>query len=114
MKRQKNVTYHPDLLERVEKLADHTERLNVRLDRITLWMEQSRLQDLLMNYTQPRRVFWLNLLAGLSRGLGLTLGTAIVISLLSILLSELSHIPYISDTIQQLKKIVDHSSPHPR
>jgi hypothetical protein len=113
MKRQKMI-YHPDLIERVEKLADQTERLNARLDRITLWMEQSRLQDLLINYTQPRRVFWLNLLAGLSRGLGLTLGTAIVISLLSILLSELSHIPYISDTIQQLKKIVDDSSPQNR
>ncbi|GGA32308.1 hypothetical protein GCM10007416_01100 [Kroppenstedtia guangzhouensis] len=49
-------------------------------------------------------------MAGLARGLGLTLGTAIVLSLLSILLSKLADFPFLTDTIRSLKSIIDHSS----
>ncbi|GGE22805.1 hypothetical protein GCM10011571_26110 [Marinithermofilum abyssi] len=95
----------------VDRLAAETRRLNRQVQSVTDWMETARMQDLLQNYSSPVRVFWINLLAGLARGLGLTLGTAIVLSLLSILLSKLSGVPFFSDTLRDLKELIDHATP---
>ncbi|MCS1350580.1 DUF5665 domain-containing protein [Mechercharimyces sp. CAU 1602] len=105
------MTEYPEWIRKTEKLTEETDQLNQHLHKLSLWMEQSRVQDLLFHYTDPKRVIWINLLAGLSRGLGLTIGTAIVISLLSILLSQLSDLPFLTDTISELKSIVDQSTP---
>lgn len=94
----------------LDELVEETEQMNQRLGMIFRWMEEARMRDVLQNYAKPARVFWINFLAGLARGLGLTLGTAIVLSLLSILLSKLANLPFLTDMIRDLKSIVDHSS----
>lgn len=94
----------------LDELVRETELMNRRLGVFSRWVEQMRMRDVLQNYGKPSRVIWINFLAGLARGLGLTLGTAIVLSLLSILLSTLADFPFLTDTIRNLKSIVDHSS----
>ncbi len=78
----------------LDDLVRETERMNRRLGMLSRWVEQMRMRDVLQNYGKPSRVIWIQFLAGLARGLGLTLGTAIVLSLLSILLSKLADFPF--------------------
>jgi hypothetical protein len=77
-------------------------RLNERMDKIALFLEDIRLADVIQNYTAPRKLLWINFLAGLARGLGLTIGTAIVLWILGSILSQFLSIPIIGDYIRQL------------
>lgn len=98
----KIIEKHGQTLEKVEKL-------NSRLDRIGFALEKARINDILLNYTNPHRVFWMNVLVGIGRGLGLTLGTVIVLSLLGILFQQFVDLPLIGEWISDLMKYIDPS-----
>lgn len=91
---------HGQTLEKVEKLDD-------KLDRIGIALEKSKINDILLNYTNPHRVFWINILVGIGRGLGLTIGTVIVLSLLGIILQQFVDLPLIGEWIGNIIKYVD-------
>jgi hypothetical protein len=96
------------LLERMDRLLEEMQqvrKLNERMDKIALFLEDIRLADVIQNYTAPRKLLWTNFLAGLARGLGLTIGTAIVLAVLGAVLKEFLSIPFIGDFV---KKIVDY------
>ncbi|MGG1661754.1 DUF5665 domain-containing protein [Brevibacillus sp. NRS-1366] len=76
--------------------------LNERMHKVAMFLEDIRLADVIQNYTAPRKLLWINFLAGLARGLGLTIGTAIVLALLGSLLTQFLSIPIIGDFIRQL------------
>jgi hypothetical protein len=77
------------------------------MDKIALFLEDIRLADVIQNYTAPRKLLWINFLAGLSRGLGLTIGTAIVLGLFGYILKQFLSIPIIGDYIGQLVDYVN-------
>ncbi len=62
----------------------------------------------------PKKLFWLNFLSGLAKGLGLTIGTAIVLTVLFKLTQHIIslNIPYItvwiSEWIGQISSLVPH------
>ncbi len=71
-----------DMKEHPFELRHEVKRLNTRLDKIADTLEKAEFLDLIENYTNPRKRVISNFIAGLSRGLGLTVGTAIVLALL--------------------------------
>lgn len=96
----KIIEKHGQTLEKVDKL-------NNRLDRIGIALEKARINDILLNYTNPHRVFWINVLVGIGRGLGLTLGTVIVLSLLGLVFQQFVDLPLIGEWISDLRKYID-------
>lgn len=93
------------LLEKIDRLLDElhqVRQVNERMDKIAIFLEDIRLADVIQNYTAPRKLLWTNFLAGLARGLGLTIGTAIVLGILGWLLSQFLSIPIIGDYVKQL------------
>lgn len=96
----------PDrLIQELEKAVEELQQvrqLNATLHKIGLYLEDIRFADIVLNYTTPRRLIWTNFVAGLARGLGLTIGTAIVLALLGSLLSKFLSIPIIGDYIKEI------------
>ncbi|MBO8171170.1 MAG: hypothetical protein H0Z33_04665 [Bacillaceae bacterium] len=78
------------------------QNLNKRLDKLAITMEEMKLGDILRNYNRPRRVFAINFLAGLARGLGLTVGTAIVLAIAGFILSKFLSVPVIGEYISNI------------
>lgn len=101
--RQDRVNEHPF------ELRHEVKRLNTRLDSIAETLEKSQMKDMIENYTSPKKRIIANLSAGLARGLGLTLGTALVLGLLGYILSLFVDIPMIGDLISDLKGYVEQS-----
>ncbi|MED0672009.1 DUF5665 domain-containing protein [Aneurinibacillus aneurinilyticus] len=64
--------------------------------------EKSRIADFIENYQKPGRVIWINMLAGVSRGVGLTIGTAIIIFIAVYILSFFVSMPLVGKYIAQL------------
>lgn len=98
------------LLAKVDRLMEELQevrKLNERMDKIALFLEDIRLADIVQNYTAPRKLIWTNFLAGLARGLGLTIGTAIVLGLLGYILKQFLSVPIIGDYIAQLVDYVN-------
>jgi hypothetical protein len=76
----------------------YKQRLNWLSDRT----EKSRITDFIENYQNPKRVIWINILAGVSRGVGLTIGTALIIALVVYVLSFFVSMPLVGKYIAQL------------
>lgn len=64
--------------------------------------EKSRITDFIENYQKPGRVIWINMLAGVSRGVGMTIGTAIIIAIAVYVLSFFVSMPLVGEYIAQL------------
>lgn len=86
----------------VTVLAEQIERLRATLDRLHL-SEYVKLLD------RPWQLVWLNLLAGVARGLGTAIGFTLLGALLIYILqrSFLQNLPIIGRIIAELVKIVD-------
>ena len=73
---------------------------------------RARLLEYVELVSSPKKLFWLNFLSGLAKGLGLTLGTAIVLTILFKLTQHVIalNIPYItvwvSDWLTQLSTLM--------
>ncbi len=53
--------------------------------------------------SSPARIMWTNFLAGLSHGLGIILGAALVLSLVTFVLSKfLSHLPFVGEFFEAI------------
>lgn len=98
-----NIQEHPF------ELRHEVKKLNTRLDKIANTLEKSEMKDMIENYMNPKKRIIANLTAGLSRGLGLTLGTALVLGLLGYILSFFVNVPMIGDFISDLQGYIDQS-----
>ncbi len=76
--------YSKESFETVKRLYDEFSR--------------ARLLEYIELVNSPKKLFWLNFLSGLAKGLGLTIGTAIVLTLLFKLTQHIIalNIPYIT------------------
>ncbi|WP_246009280.1 DUF5665 domain-containing protein [Brevibacillus fluminis] len=98
-----------ELLQKVDHLLHELQqvrKLNERMDKIAMFLEDIRLADIVQNYTAPRKLIYINFLAGLARGLGLTIGTAIILAILGWLLSQSLTIPIIGDYIKDIMNYI--------
>ncbi|MBE3562107.1 MAG: hypothetical protein IMX05_00045 [Hydrogenibacillus schlegelii] len=91
------------LLERLEILETSLRPI----DRLARALARGEFYDLLTHYTSPRRVIALNLLAGITRGLGITLGATIVFALVLLVLRHFVSLPLIGAYIANLLDLID-------
>ncbi|GAB6927223.1 hypothetical protein JCM10914A_12060 [Paenibacillus sp. JCM 10914] len=98
-----------DIQEHPFELRHEVKKLNTRLDQIANTLEKSEMKDLIDHYMNPKKRIVANLVAGLSRGLGLTVGTAIVLGLLGYILSYFVNVPMIGDFISNLLGYINQS-----
>lgn len=88
-----------------QELLNEVKRLNSRMDRLDRLLQRSELLDIMEIYTNPAKRIRSNLIAGISRGLGMTLGTALVITLAAWFLSRFLSVPIVGDYV---KDIIDY------
>ena len=87
---------------------DESRRLTERLQALALQLEKLRIDDYVELLEKPRRFFVLNFLAGLYRGFGLILGTALMGAVVLFILQRLFllNLPLIGSVIADLIRIV--------
>lgn len=88
------------------ELRHEVKRLNGRLDDIADLLEKAEFKDILENYTSPKKRILTNFMAGMSRGLGLSVGTFVVLGLLGWILSLFVDIPMVGDYIKELQDYI--------
>lgn len=86
---------HPEQLVQKKR----KQRRLVQLSRI---IDSIELIDLLETYTNPKKRFIANFTAGLYRGLGLTIGTAVVLAILGWVTTQFVSIPVIGEFVGQI------------
>lgn len=103
-----------ELVDELENLNDRlqaAQQLNDKLDTVAHFLQRIEWSDILLNYASPRRLLWTNFLAGLARGLGLTIGTALILASLGWFLGQIVTVPIIGDYVRQ---IIDYVESYPR
>ena len=102
----------PDLSETTSSTAytadEELSRLAAVTEQLTRTMEKTRIAEYVQYLHQPWRLIWTNFLIGIARGLGGTLGLAVVIGLLVFFLQHLLmlNLPIISDFIADFIRMV--------
>lgn len=79
-----------------------------QLEKLAYLFERMRLGDYVNNFNRPWRVLYMNLIGGIARGVGLTIGATLVIFILvkiCIALIKLN-IPYLTDALQNVVQVV--------
>lgn len=85
-------------LHAMEESLNHLEQISEKLTRT---MEKTRIAEYVQYLEHPGRLLWTNFLIGVARGLGSTIGLAIIIGFLVFFLQKLLmlNLPIISDFI---------------
>ncbi|KQY93018.1 hypothetical protein ASD24_21785 [Paenibacillus sp. Root52] len=91
-----------DTSEHPFELRHEVKKLNTRLDQIADSLEKAQIKDIIENYTNPKKRIITNFTAGMARGLGLTVGTFVVLGLLGYLLSQFVNMPIVGQYIADL------------
>lgn len=90
-------------------IIEETDSDVVKLGKLVASFEKMKLGEYIQYLGKPWRIVWTNILVGVSRGIGLTLGMAIVIILIIKLLGlfiSLNVFPWLSETSQDLLYII--------
>ncbi|MHA0857870.1 DUF5665 domain-containing protein [Paenibacillus sp. CMAA1364] len=89
------------------ELRHEVKHLNSRLDRIADMLDKIEFKDVIENYNNPKRRIITNFTAGLARGLGLSIGTFVVLGLLGFIMSKFVDLPLIGQYIGDLQKYIE-------
>ena len=79
------------------------------LERLAARLEAIRLADYLELLEKPRKLLWVNFLAGIARGLGFAIGTTIVFAVVIEILRRLIliKIPLINDYLIEIFRLIE-------
>jgi len=72
-----------------------------QLDKLAQRLENSGVEEYVRLSQNTSKILWLNFLSGIARGLGFTLGTAVVLAVLYKIISKLigMNIPYLTELL---------------
>ncbi|SER99532.1 DUF5665 domain-containing protein [Salipaludibacillus aurantiacus] len=90
-----------------EKRQEENERFEKLLDKLEDMTTNGRLKDMAYHFTDKKEVIKVNLMAGVARGVGMTIGTAIFLALLFYILSQAISLPVVGEYIAELMDTVD-------
>lgn len=94
-----------------EKDQSSLDRLNKNIEKLASHFEKATIQDYLRFAGNPWKVLFTNLLAGIMRGFGLAIGATIILAVIMIVLTKiLSHLitlPFIGQQIAALVEMVN-------
>lgn len=103
---EQDLTHQERMIAQLEASLEKLTDMETRLDRWAVFMEKVKIDDLLHNYANPKRLIFVNVLAGLARGLGLTIGTAIILAISGYILNKFISLPIIGEYIANLLDII--------
>ncbi len=92
---------------RDEKTQEEQERMEKLVDRLEEMTTKGHLKDITYHFTNKKEVIKVNLIAGVARGVGLTIGTAIFIGLLIFILSQSVSLPLIGEYIADFLDMIE-------
>ena len=82
--------------------------LEDKVGTLASFMERMKLAEYVELLNNPWRLFWVNFIAGLARGVGIAIGGTLLVALLLYLLSQIAvlNLPLISDFIAEIVRLV--------
>ena len=86
-------------------------KLTARIDKLVMDMEKSKIREYVCYLENPRKVFFSNLLAGLARGFGASIGFTLLAAVLLYVLQKIVrwNLPIIGDFINEIARIVENN-----
>ncbi|EZH66947.1 hypothetical protein DH09_03120 [Bacillaceae bacterium JMAK1] len=90
-----------------EKRNEDITKLEKLIDRLEDMTTSARLKDIAYHFTDKKEVIKVNIIAGVARGVGLTLGTAVVLALFAYIATIFIDMPVIGEWIADLQTEVD-------
>lgn len=97
----------PKKTRKNEEQDENIEKLEQLIDRMEDMTTKSRLKDMAYHFSAKREIIKSNLIAGIARGVGLTIGTAVLLALLGFILAQTVSLPLIGDYLAEFLDIVD-------
>ncbi len=98
---------------RKEKIKENIEEkiINQKLDKLNKILEKSNILELSYILGNKKEIFKRNLIAGISRGIGISIGVSLITAVLIFILRRiiLLNIPIIGDYIADIVEIVEKS-----
>jgi hypothetical protein len=86
-------------------------KLNDKIDKLAAHFEKATIQDYMKIVGNPWKVIGMNLMAGIMRGFGLAIGATIILAVIMIILtkvlSQLITLPLVGQQIAQLVEMVN-------
>lgn len=82
--------------------------LLLKIEELTLSLNKASIAEYIELYRKPRRLFYLNFLAGIIRGFGLAIGFTVVGALFLYILGRIAswNIPIVGEFIAEITRIV--------
>lgn len=95
-----------------DEARQKADRLNYYLEKLVMHLESLRIADYMELLQRPARLIFVNLVAGIARGLGIAIGATLVFALTIEILRRLIllHIPGIGSFIAEIVKIVEETN----
>ncbi|WP_257840052.1 DUF5665 domain-containing protein [Salipaludibacillus agaradhaerens] len=90
-----------------DKRHEENERFEKLLDKLEDMTTKGHLKNMAYHFTNKKEVIKVNLLAGVARGVGLTLGTAIFLGIFFLILYNTVSLPVVGDYIAQLLDMIE-------
>lgn len=86
------------------------DRLEAKVDELALAMEKMKIAEYVEYMNNTRKLLWMNMLAGIARGLGMAVGFTILGALVIIILRRLVllNLPLIGNLIAELVRLVNY------
>ena len=98
-----------------EKESEKLDRMSKSIEKLAAHFEKATIQDYLKFVGNPWRVLLTNLLAGIMRGFGLAIGLTILFAVVMIVLTKiLSHLITLPDIGQMVAQLVEAVNTHLR
>jgi len=85
--------------------------LEKKLEQLALYMEKMKLAEYIDLLHNPKRLIWVNFIAGIARGFGIAIGFTLLGAIAFIILQRLVglNLPLVGDFIAELVKYVQES-----
>lgn len=90
--------------KKIKTFAELTpQEKQTQMEKLAYLFERMRLGDYVNNFNRPWRVFYMNVLCGVGRGVGLTIGVILFIALLvKICITVVHHVPSLKRPFEQV------------
>ena len=88
-----------------------TDRLNIKIQELSHNLERAKILEYVSLMENPKRMLYLNFVAGLARGLGIAVGFSVLGAVAILILRRLVvlNLPLIGDFIAEIIKLVNRS-----
>ncbi len=99
------------LEERAEEARAETDRAQKDLERLLRVFDMMGFGEFMRYLSSPRKILFLNFVAGMARGLGIVIGMTVVVAILIWMLTKLVDFPLIGEYFQKILELIDSAIP---